>query len=131
MFPITLLRGAIPKISKQRISNFNAREPLGPGIYVTDSAKTARYYTNDGRSVYNITIKDTYSRNSMNILDLNASFSELEPDLKKKVKSVIKLHYKELPFKEEFSVLSMLFNRMDEIERFNDLKIIEHKTPFT
>lgn len=131
MIPAVLYRGAVPNISVQRICNYNQGEPLGPGIYATDSEDTLRYYTSRGRSGYKLVININYLNRVSGVIELSKKLSEQKPDVKDKLYVVLKEHYGFLDLDESKEVVDLLFHREYEVSDYNLRQKIKHEQHFT
>ncbi|KPW01973.1 hypothetical protein [Pseudoalteromonas sp. P1-8] len=130
MIPAVLYRGAKPNISVQKICNYNDKEPLGPGIYATDSKDTLRYYTNGGKSAYKLVIDSNYLNRVNGVIELSKKFSEQKPDVKDKLSVVLKEHYGFLDLDESKGVVDLLFDREQEVNAYNLRQKQEHEDYF-
>lgn len=130
MIPAVLYRGAVPNISVQRICNYNNGEPLGPGIYATDSKDIVKYYTSRGRSAYKLVIDINYLKGANGVIELSKKFSEQTEEVKGKLYEVLKQHYSFLAIDESKDVVDLLFQRKSEVSDYNLRQKIKHKQYF-
>ncbi|WP_286262210.1 hypothetical protein [Thalassotalea atypica] len=130
MIPKVLFRGAIPNIKVQKISNYDQKEPLGPGIYATSSLDTVEYYTSRGRSVYKLVVDSNYLHREHCIIELSSKLNEQAESIQDKLKVVLNEHYDFLELDESRNVVDLLFNREYEIQNYNFECKIAHKERF-
>ncbi|WP_462164380.1 hypothetical protein [Pseudoalteromonas xiamenensis] len=130
MIPAVLYRGAKPNISVQKISNYNDKEPLGPGIYATDSKDTLTYYTNGGKSAYKLVIGSNYLNRVSGVIELSKKLGDQQPDVKEKLHVVLKEHYGFLDLDESKKVVDLLFQREYEVRDYNLRQKIKHEEHF-
>jgi hypothetical protein len=130
MIPAVLLRGAIPKIKVQIISNHGTEQPLGPGIYATSSIDTVNFYTSRGKVVYQLFIDDSFRQREHSVIELSSKFCEHTKQVQNKIKIVLEQHYSFLELDKEKDVKELLFNREVDIDNFNQDSCKSHEEYF-
>lgn len=128
MIPVVLYRGAVSNIQKQVIRNFDKGEPLGPGIYATDSLDTARYYTNNGFSLYKLVLSDTFIGQDDGVIELSKKLSEQPISVRNKITAVLNKHFGFLENDESKNLNELLFGRDNDVEKYNNDLNDAHKT---
>ncbi len=130
MIPKVLFRGAIPNIKVQKISNYDQKESLGPGIYTTSNLDTVEYYTSRGRSAYKLVVDSNYLHREHCVIELSSKFNEQADSVQDKLKLVLNEHYGFLDLDESKNVVDLLFNREFEIRDYNLECKIAHEELF-
>ena len=111
-------------------SNYDQKEPLGPGIYTTISLDTVEYYTSRGRSVYKLVVDSNYLQRKHCVIELSSKLNEQAELIQEKLKVVLNQHYDFLELDESRNVVDLLFNREYEIQDYNLECKIAHEDHF-
>jgi len=130
VIPEVLYRGASREIQEHVIGNYGKEQPLGPGIYTTDSLKTAYYYTSGGRSVYKLMMRDTYVKQPDGVIFLSKRLSEQSSSVQTKIKAILSEYYGFLKVDESRYLMNLLFYREKEVEQYNLDRKIAHEKHF-